>query len=198
MPFNNEHIEGERANNEELAEIDFPEIIELNDFGGDFNLYQQRLLQVYQRDLWNGRLTFNGLRVVPRVHKKYRVGGLILDHTFAHITTKGDIEDDRVLDIRRCERLVYIKPIIENCLHNDVKIWENSRFDKKGNEIVSVVLWCEKINSKVILTRRRGTRGRDDYYTITSFYLVNQGHKIRQLNKEYEEYVQVNGEFELE
>ncbi len=171
--------------------IEFPEIITLNDFGGNYDDYENALLELYEADLWKGGLTFMGLRVVPRVHKRFEFKGKTLDWTFAHFTSKGEIEEDRELDLRRCEKIGFIKPIIDNVHLDCVKVWENTRLDKNNKPKTSVVIWCECVNCKIVLTKNIGKNG--EYYVITTFYLINSPIKIQKHNQEYDEYVAQNG-----
>lgn len=175
--------------------IIFPELIEFNDYGGDYDSYEKALLEVYEADLWQGGLTFDGLPVLPRVHKKFVLNGKTLDWTFAHFTSKGEIDAERELDLRRCERIGWVKPIIENAHLECVKVWENVRFDKKNNPITSVVLWCEEANSKVVITKRTGVKG--DYFVVTTFYLINDAFRIKKHNEEYASYVKSNGGYKV-
>lgn len=177
------------------SNIDFPDLIELNDYNGNYDDYENALLEVYERDLWNSGLTFNGLNVVPRVHKRFELNGKSLDWTFVHFTSRGEIEEDRDLDLRRCERIGWVKPIIENASSDSVKIFENERRNKNNKPIKSVVLWCEQANTKVVITKLKGKKS--EYYIITTFYLVNKQTKIDSLNKEYKEYVRKNGEYKI-
>lgn len=175
--------------------IEFPDLIELNDYGGNYTAYESALLARYDQDLWKGGLTFNGLNVIPRVHQKFNVGGKSLDWTFAHFTSKGDIDEERELDLRRCERLGYIKPIIMNAHTDCVKVWENDRANNRGGRTASIVLWCEQANSKIVLTKVE-RKGRE-YYVITTFYLINDSKRIKNHNKEYELYNKTNGKYEV-
>lgn len=174
--------------------IDFPDLIDFNDYQ-NYEKYEEALLKVYKRDLWDGGLKFNCLNVIPRVHKKFELNGKTLDWTFAHFTSKGDIEEDREFDLRRCERIGWVKAIIENAHLDCVKVWENDRENPKGEIITSVVLWCEEANSKVVI-RKISNKNRE-YYIITTFYLVNKAHKIKALNDEYDKYVKQNGKYKI-
>ena len=70
------------------------------------------------------------------------------ESTFYHVTTKGDDEENRQIDIPRAERIRWIKPIIES---NDKNLltWENSR--KKEDNI----LIFHKIENFLIVLRKR-------------------------------------------
>jgi hypothetical protein len=175
--------------------INFPELINLMDYAGNYDNYEAELLRVYNADLWNSGLQFAGLNVVPRVHKKFESNGKTLDWTFVHFTSSGSVDEDRELDLRRCERIGYVKRIIENANLDCVKVYENSRLDKNNKLVKSVVLWCECVNSKVVLTKKQGKQS--EYYVVTTFYLINSPHKIKNHNEEYEAYVAANGEFDL-
>ena len=175
--------------------IEFPELMEFNDYG-NYDDYENALLEVYKRDLWDGGLTFNGLNVVPRVHKKFEFHGKTLDWTFAHFTSRGKIEEDRELDLRRCERIGWVKPIIENAHLDCVKVWVNERKDNKGKYQPSVVLWCEDANSKVVISKRNGKR--NEYYVITTFYLINNQSSIKSHNLEYTQYVKRHGQYPVQ
>jgi hypothetical protein len=171
--------------------ITFPDLIELGDYGGDYDSYEEALLAVYEADLWKGGITFNGLNVIPRVHKRFMVGEKTLDWTFAHFTSRGSVDADRELDLRRCERLGWVKPIIMNAHLDCVKVWENDRYNQNGQAIRSVVLWCQIANSKIVLTKVHGKK--NDYYVVTTFYLVNDSKRVKNLNDEYDNYVRDNG-----
>lgn len=174
--------------------IAFPDLIVFNDYG-NYEDYETELLRVYNADLWNSGLTFNGFNVRPRVHKRFELKNKTLDWTFAHFTSSGPIDEDRELDLRRCERIGWVRLIVENAHLDCVKVWENERDDKNGNPIKSIVLWCEDANAKVVLTKIRGKLGL--YYVITTFYLINGQHRIDRINKEYDDYVNANGEFKI-
>jgi hypothetical protein len=173
--------------------INFPDLIKLSDFGGDYVSYENALLALYEADLWKGKITFNGLNVIPRVHKRFELNGKTLDWTFVHFTSEGPVDESRNLDLRRCERIGYVRPIIENAHLDCVKVWENERLDKNNKPILSVVLWCENVSSKIVLTKVKSKQR--NYYVITTFYLINSINKIKKHKKEYEEYVSKNGEY---
>lgn len=175
--------------------IVFPELTDFNEYG-NYEDYEEALLEIYDRDLWKGGLRFNGLNVIPRVHKKFELNGKTLDWTFAHFTSKGPVEANRELDLRRCERIGWVKPIIDNAHLDCVKVWENERKNGKGKFFSSVVLWCEIANSKVVISPRNGRKG--EYYVITTFYLIHNHRKIKSHNEEYDQYVKKNGVYRVE
>lgn len=80
--------------------------------------------------------------------------------TFYHITTKGEDEENRTLDIPRAERIRWIKPIIE-ADDRTLLTWENKR--KKEENIL---IYHEKENFLIILRKRNnGLIFWTSYYT---------------------------------
>ena len=69
--------------------------------------------------------------------------------TFYHITTKGENEENRQIDIPRAERIRWIKPIIES---NDktLMIWENKRKNEEN-----ILILHEKENFLIVLRKRQ-------------------------------------------
>jgi hypothetical protein len=103
--------------------------------------------------------------------------------TFWHIISEGQDEENRIPDFRRCERIRWPKPIIECEADPAIKFWRNRR----GRE-ERVCLWLVQENYLVILADR------GDYILPWTAYLVEQPHRQRKLQKEYEEYWRKNGQ----
>jgi hypothetical protein len=99
--------------------------------------------------------------------------------TFWHMIQEGKVEDERIPDFRRCERIRWPKPIIERNSDPLIKVWRN----KRGRE-ERVCLWLEQENYLVILADR------GEYILPWTAYLVERPHQQRKLQKEYEGYWQ--------
>lgn len=77
--------------------------------------------------------------------------------------------------LRRCERIRWPKPIIENYADIDnIKLWENERKGEKR-----ICLWVEREEYLVVLAERKG------FYLLWTAYLVTEDHRKRKLEKEY-------------
>jgi len=86
---------------------------------GDWPRYLADVYAIFRRDLIDSRPTFRGRRLGLKRHP-------ISDGkegTFWHCISDGDNEADRLPDIRRCERIAWIRFLIENCDHPDVCCW---------------------------------------------------------------------------
>ncbi|GGI92333.1 hypothetical protein [Legionella impletisoli] len=87
------------------------------------------------------------------------------------------IENERTPDLRRCERIAWPKPIIDNHNNGILKIWKNKR---KGE--TRILLWFEEAEYLVVLSERKS------YTLFWTAYPVTRGHSKRKLQKEYESY----------
>ncbi|MGR3219888.1 MAG: hypothetical protein ACUZ8H_08750 [Candidatus Anammoxibacter sp.] len=90
--------------------------------------------------------------------------------TFWHIIQEGKIEDERIPDFRRCERIRWPKPIIEKGYLKKLKIWKNRR--KNENRIC---IWNEDKEYLVVLAERKG------YILLWTAYLVLREHQKAKL-----------------
>jgi hypothetical protein len=91
------------------------------------------------------------------------------------LISEGSGEADRIPDIRRCERIRWPRPIIDNGNEPVVKIWENERKGEKR-----ICLWLENQDYLVILAKR------SNYILPWTAYMVTKPHQKRKLQQEYE------------
>lgn len=150
-----------------------PELLLLADHGGDWERYEAALYEVFKRDFIDSKPIFRGTRLGL---KKYPLSKG-KEATFWHFISEGKTEEERIPDLRRCERIQWPKPIIENDGCGEVKIWKNHR----GSE-QRICIWLEPENYLVVLADR------GKYILPWTAYLVEQPHRQRKLEKEYEEY----------
>jgi hypothetical protein len=150
-----------------------PPLVLLGDYGGDWDAYLNAIYAYFKRDFVDSKPAFEGRRLGlkrhPLTHEK--------EATFWHMIQEGRIEDERTPDLRRCERIRWPRPIIEHADEPAVKVWRNQR----GRE-ERVCLWFEDEDYLVVLADRGG------YILPWTAYLVEQPHRKRKLQKEYEDY----------
>src|SRR3989344_7832332 len=85
-------------------------LITLTECDGDSEKYIAKLFEIFKKDFIDSRPTFNGK---PVLFDKKLDGDK--PNTFVHITTETDpATNQRILSVRRCERIGWIKPIIEH------------------------------------------------------------------------------------
>ncbi len=146
-------------------------------FQGSWAEYVEAVFAIFERDFIAPRAAFRGeeirLRWMPIYSGK--------PNAFWHLVQEGQIEDARTPDLRRCERIAWLRAIIENANDPRVKVWENERTGRKGRER-SLLLWLEEEDFLVVLGKRSG------YYLLLTAYPTNREHTRRKLRQEYEAY----------
>lgn len=151
----------------------FPELIDLNDFGGDFDDFLAEAYTIFEQDFIKSNPIFEGVNVAVRRYPE--MDGM--HKTFYHITHEGEDESERTPDLRRIERIRFPKFMIDNNSHKEILLWKN----KRGKD-ERTILFNEEENYIVVLTDR------GQYYMFITAYLVEQEHRKRKLLKEYEAY----------
>jgi len=147
-----------------------PPLLLLEDFGGNWERYFAAVYAVFAADFVDNKPTYQGKRLVLKRHPEYDGKSA----TFWHMISTGTNEAERIPDIRRCERMRWPKPIIENVQSPDVKVWT----EKRGSNN-RVHLWCEEEGYLVVLDDRI------DYLLPWTAYFVEQQHERNKLNKRW-------------
>ncbi len=154
-----------------------PPLVLFSEYEGNWELYLDALYAWFKQDFIDSKPVFKekrlGLKRYPLSQGK--------EATFWHMTSEGSDEESRIPDFRRCERIRWPKPVIENDSDPTVKVWRNQR----GREN-RICLWLVQENYLVVLADR------DEYILPWTAYLVEKPHQQRKLEKEFEEYWQRN------
>jgi hypothetical protein len=157
-----------------------PELLYLRDYDRDWERYLQAVYSAFCTDFINGAPDFRGLRIALKRHPL--TDGK--EATFWHLISEGKTEEERLPDLRRCERIRWPRPIISHDTDPLIKVWENER-----NGEPRICLWLENQEYLVVLARRKG------YILLWTAYLVTQDHQKRKLQKEYEAYKKADAAF---
>ena len=150
-----------------------PPLVLFSDHGGDWESYLEAIYDHFKQDFIDSKPVFQGRRLGLKRHPLT----LGKEATFWHMIQEGVVEEQRTPDFRRCERIRWPRPIIEHDTDDAVKVWENQRRGEKR-----ICLWFEQENYLVILADR------GKYILPWTAYLVEQPHRQRKLQKEYEAY----------
>jgi len=154
-----------------------PDLVLMPDYGDNWERYLNVLYYFYIKDFIENKPIYYGKRLAV---KKYPlIDGK--EATFWHIIQEGQKEEQRIPDLRRCERIRWPKAIIENCNKCKIKIWENERQTKKGKQ-VSICIWFESKDYLIIL------RKRNNYILFWTSYPVTASHRKIKLEKEFNSY----------
>lgn len=141
-------------------------IVTLANYKGVYSDYQEYLYGVFKEDLYNNKVFYNNKPVSLKRNPEY----LGKEYSFFHLTCKDfnntGNEDDRVPDLRRCERLHWIKPTIElehslTCNQACFKVYTKTVRNKDR-----VHLFNENDRYMIVLEERK-----DYYLLITAYYI---------------------------
>ena len=150
-----------------------PALITLDQHGGRWDTYEPAVYAVFKADFIDTVPFFRGMRIGLRRHPMYNNR----EWAFWHVVQEGDVEEDRTPDLRRCERISWLRAIIDHAEDTRVLVWENERRGKRR-----VLLWLESHDFLVILGPRNG-----EYAMLLTAYPTDRGHTRRKLQKEYEQ-----------
>lgn len=152
-----------------------PELVLLSNYKGDYAAYLEAVYAYFKLDLVDESVYFQGNRIALKKHPQFQDK----EYVFWHVTSEGNVEEERIPDFRRCERIRWIRPIIERADANDsaIKVWKNQR---KGDQ--RICLWLEQENYLVVLAERQG------YTLLWTAYLTDRNHTRAKLLKEYNTY----------
>lgn len=147
----------------------YPTLLTLNEFGGDWSAYIEAVYDRYLTMVVRQNLTFRGKRIsfkhVPATDGK----GAAFWHAVQE-AGETNAEEDRMIDLRRCERIAWPAYMLRNALEDGsqgpVFWWETVRNGRKR-----VVLWLRDDDYALIL------EDRGDYYLFWTTYLVRGGRR---------------------
>jgi hypothetical protein len=124
-----------------------PPLVLLEDYGGNWGQYLNVLYKFFEEDFIDSAPTLGGMKVVLKRHPVEKGK----EATFWHLISEGKSEEDRLPDLRRCERVRWPRPIIEHYDQPAIKFWVNERGGEKR-----ICLWFEEEEYLVVLAKRHG------------------------------------------
>jgi hypothetical protein len=150
-----------------------PELVLFEKYSGDWQKYLEAIYAFFKADFLDSRPTYNGKRVGLKRHPLSQGK----EATFWHLISEGSVEVDRLPDMRRCERIRWPRPIIENSGEKVLKVWKNVR-----NGETRICLWLEREEYLLVLAERK------DHVLPWTAYMVDRAHTKQKLQREFEEY----------
>lgn len=145
-----------------------PPLVCLADYGGEWNRYVNEVFALFHRDFIQSQPKFEGRWVRCRRDPLYdgKEAG------FWHCVQEGADEEQRTPDLRRCERVGWIRAVIEHPADRRVEKWRAH----KGHEY-RTYLWLGE-EYLVVLGERGG------YYQLITAFCTDRDHTIRKLRRE--------------
>lgn len=142
---------------------------------GNWQETVERLYTKFQVDLLNAQLTLNGQSV------KTRSGPATdgKDLCFWHLITEGDSPENRIPNFQRCERIGWIRPIIERAgsARSDLHQWEQCR-EGKTNLAIALPDF-----SYLVFLGKRGVVA-SPYFVLLSAYPVEETYRRKKYERE--------------
>lgn len=159
------------------SEAELPSIITFESCQNDWQKYEDALYKIYLEDLFKNPPIYLGMPVKTKYHPPYKNRAF----TFWHITHEGKDESTREPDFRRCERLCWIKPVINN--YGSFSCW-SKKVLVKGKQRERHFIWHSKEKFLIVLEKHK-----TNFLLITA-YLIEHESRAKKYDKEYEKYAQ--------
>lgn len=151
-----------------------PDLLLFNDYDGDWDKYIKAVYKVFVEDFMIFPPSFNSKAI--EIRKKPLIQGK--EPTFWHVISEGKEEENRIPDIRRCERIPWPKPLIKKYKDKGLPCWQS---DRKGH--LRPVIALPDFSYVVVLEPR------NKYYLLWTTYYLEFPNQRRRKKKEYEEWL---------
>ena len=151
-----------------------PDLIFFETYKGNFALYNEAVYAVFKRDFVKSRPIFQGKKLALKAHPL--IDGK--EYTYYHFTHSGNVETERIPDMRRMERIGFPKPMIDFSDDEDLKVWRNKR---GKSERILILHHAERY--LVVLEDRK------NYILPWTAYLIEDDSRLQRLLHEYQCYI---------
>lgn len=155
-----------------------PGLILLSDHGDQWQKYIDAVFAIFYRDFIESQPKFKGCWVRCRRDPIYdgKEAG------FWHCTSEGSNEEKRIPDLRRCERIGWVRAILEHAEDPHVNSWSNTHHGE-----LRWLLWFQE-EFIVIVGERIRKRDGFRYFQLITAYVTEEEHRKRKLRKERDDY----------
>ena len=163
-----------------MSEDWLPELLLFKDSIGVWSDYLERLHQQFIHDFVHSVPIWGNKRVALKRHPEYEGKSA----TFWHMISTGDDEVERLPDFRRCERIAWVRCMIDRFsevphkLDNQVIWWK----EKRGAKEWRYVLALSDFSYMVIVTDR------SEYVLPWTAYYIEYEHQRRRYKKKWQEF----------
>lgn len=157
-----------------------PALITLADYGGNWDQYFEVIYKLFCEDFISSCPSYPDKRFSLKRHPV--VDGK--EATFWHIISEGNVEAERLPDLRRCERIRWPRAIIESMETEDVRIWKNQRTTRQRRNEDRILIALPDFSYLVVLADR------GEYVMLWTAFYVERSHQRRKLQSEYETYIE--------
>ncbi|CNI59165.1 TPA: hypothetical protein ACPZQN_003803 [Yersinia enterocolitica] len=145
----------------------------LEQYKGVWADYFEAIYDIFHQDFVRSKPIFRGKRLGLKRFPEHEGKSA----TFWHMISTGDQEEERVPDIRRCERIGWPKPIIDNSLDSCLKIWAEPKGKNKR-----IHIWFENEGYLVVLDDR------GEYILPWTAFYIESEHQKKKYNNRWNRY----------
>jgi hypothetical protein len=147
-----------------------PELLLLDDHGGSWDTYLEAVYRAYCEDwVFGAPATFQG----KSIRCKQSPSHVGKEYAFWHLTSVDEKNGDRVPDLRRCERIRWIRHVIAHADSEHARVWRSDRHEER------YLVALDDFSYVAVLGRRTG------YFLLVTAYYVEYPHRRRKLEKDY-------------
>ncbi len=159
-----------------------PKIIELNQFGDDYSSFIDAVYDIFYDDFIKHKALFGSHTLQLKFNPRYKDR----PYTFYHMTHEGKVECERTPDLRRCERIGWARPCVENVENWTLKFWRQNR--QRSSNRVCILLDVEEDFDYFVVLEVRGT-----YILLWTAFVSQYNHETRKKLKEYDAWKKKEG-----
>ena len=145
-----------------------PSLIRLEDYDGNWDKYINAVFAIFYHDFIETQPRFAGKWIRCRrdpIQDGKEAG-------FWHCVSEGADENQRTPDLRRCERIAWVRKVIEHANDADVDVW----MQRKGRD-QRIHIWYQETYLVVL-----GERGR--YYQLITAFCTDREHTKQKKRRE--------------
>lgn len=157
-----------------------PDLLEYDNMYPNLEIYDNAVYNIFKRDFIDSSPTFKGLDVKI----KFRPYHENREESYFHITSNDYYhEDNRNIDIKRCERIKWLRKFIENSDCN-----KNTCLECSGMKVWSTLYKKNRLRIKIMLEEERYLvvlEKRENFYLLITAYYIDPNHRLRALVKEF-------------
>lgn len=151
-----------------------PFLMKLDEYSGDWPRYIDAIYSVFYRDFIQTHPMFRSRHVTCRrdpICDGKEAG-------FWHCTSTGADESNRTPDLRRCERIGWVRALIEHEKDTSVDVWIRD----SGRKGKSIQIWFNEEYLVVLGIRK-------NCYLLVTGYCTDRNHTIWKMQKERDCYI---------
>ena len=155
-----------------------PDALRYSDFDGDWGQFLAAVYQVFELDFKQSRPSYEGRTVVhdTRIEDGKEAG-------FWHMICRYEARTHaREMDLRRCERIPWPRPMIGHSTDKSLSVWRSERKKPSRSRQTRVLIWLENLDYVVVLAERPRAM-----ILVTAYCTDIESHKEK-LRKERDEY----------